>query len=173
MQNVTFTMRLDSDHDHRAVRRLLKRLLRAYDLKCVKIASEPDAADKESTMTNSDKIGQDDSPKSGIDDMLLVALVEGSTLTAAAEKVGVSVRTVHRRLANAEFHQQYSCALRKLRSTCLFRIENAALRAIDTLQELLEFDDPKVRLGAARRFWVESILCLRRNRNSMSPPKPS
>lgn len=34
-RNITVTLRMDDKHDVRAVRRLLKRLLRAYDLLCV------------------------------------------------------------------------------------------------------------------------------------------
>lgn len=38
---ICIVLKMDSKHDERAVRRLLKRLLRAYDLKCVDLRKEP------------------------------------------------------------------------------------------------------------------------------------
>lgn len=40
---ICIVVRLDDKHDERAVRRLLKRLLRAYGLKCVDLREERDS----------------------------------------------------------------------------------------------------------------------------------
>ena len=42
-RHVSFTVLLDAKHEWASVRRLLKRLLRAYNLRCTKITEDPDS----------------------------------------------------------------------------------------------------------------------------------
>ena len=42
-RHVSFTVLLDAKHEWASVRRLLKRLLRAYNLKCTKITEDRDS----------------------------------------------------------------------------------------------------------------------------------
>ena len=49
---ITLTIQLDSKHDWRAVRRLLKRLLRGYGLRCIALQTEADEGILEKQSTN-------------------------------------------------------------------------------------------------------------------------
>ena len=70
----------------------------------------------------------------------------------AAAKAGVSEKTLRRWLADDEaFKADYAAARRKTFEIGMGRVQAAAGRAIDTLEELLDdTDHPNVRLGAAR-----------------------
>jgi hypothetical protein len=82
---------------------------------------------------------------------LLTALACGATVESAARTVGVSVRTIHRRLKDPGFQEQ----LRKLRSDMLERagamLTAMAMESVKTLVALQAASmPPAVRLGAAR-----------------------
>ena len=85
------------------------------------------------------------------DQLLLMTLACGATAEAAAQKAGVSERTVYRRLKDPGFQNQ----LQRLRSDMVQRaagtLTAAATEAIKTLLSLLQSSIPHaVRLGAAR-----------------------
>jgi hypothetical protein len=85
------------------------------------------------------------------DEPLLVALACGATVQAAAQKVGLSLATVYRRLQEAGFKQR----LQELRADMVQRtagmLTAAAGEAVKTLLALQKDTTPAaVRLGAAR-----------------------
>jgi hypothetical protein len=85
------------------------------------------------------------------DDALLMALACGVTVENAAAKVGLSTRTVYRRLADADFCKR----LQKVRTDMVERatamLTAAGMEAVKTLLVLQQAATPAaVRLGAAR-----------------------
>ena len=85
------------------------------------------------------------------DEAILLALACGGTAESAARSAGVAVRTVHRRLADAEFSQR----LKQLRADMVGRaagmLTAAAIEAVKTLLALQSAEQPAAaRLGAAR-----------------------
>ena len=85
------------------------------------------------------------------DDALLLSLACGATIENAARSVGVSERTVYRRLKSAAFRQQLQQRRGDLVQRAASLLTAAALEAIKTLVELQKPPAPAaVRLGAAR-----------------------
>ena len=89
--------------------------------------------------------------KKGIDDRLLMALACGATVEAAARTLGISERTVYRRLGEAAFRRR----LQGLRADMVQRTSGmltaAAGEGVKTLLALLKEGTPAaVRLGAAK-----------------------
>jgi hypothetical protein len=89
--------------------------------------------------------------KKDIDDKLLMALACGATVEAAARTVGVSDRTVYRRLKDPAFHKR----LQDMRADMVQRtagaLTAAGAEAVRALLALLKEATPAaVRLGAAR-----------------------
>jgi hypothetical protein len=85
------------------------------------------------------------------DEPLVMALAGGATAEAAAQKAGVSLRTVRRRLAAPAFRQR----LQQVRADMVQRtagaLTAAATEAVRTLLELQKPPNPPaVRLAAAR-----------------------
>ena len=85
------------------------------------------------------------------DEALMLALACGATVEVAAQKTGVSQRTVYRRLEDPDFRH----ALSRYRSDMVHRssgmLTAAAMEAVKTLLGLMERTTPPgVRLGAAR-----------------------
>ena len=82
----------------------------------------------------------------------ILALLSEQTISKAATKAGVSEKTLRRWLADDEaFKADYAAARRKTFEIGMGRVQAAAGRAIDTLEELLDdTDHPSVRLGAVR-----------------------
>jgi hypothetical protein len=82
---------------------------------------------------------------------LVLALACGSSPENAAQKAGLSLRTVYRRLAEASFRDQVQQIRAEMvqRAAGLFTAAGiAAIRTLTTLQESAESES--VRLGAAR-----------------------
>jgi hypothetical protein len=85
------------------------------------------------------------------DEALLLALACGATAESAALKAGVSVRTVHRRLADPGFCRRLQAVRADLVQRTAAALTAAATEAVRTLLELLKAPAPAaVRLGAAR-----------------------
>jgi hypothetical protein len=89
--------------------------------------------------------------RAGADATLVTALAVGATVEQAAERAGVSARTVHRRLGDADFTRRVDEARVDLVTRAVARVSASATAAADTLRELLgATTPPAVRLGAAR-----------------------
>ena len=82
---------------------------------------------------------------------LVAALAGGATIAEAAERGGVSQRTVYRRLEDADFRAAVQQARAELVTQAVARLAEAGGEAVATLRALLgEGTPPAVRLGAAR-----------------------
>lgn len=79
----------------------------------------------------------------------VLALAGGATQDAAAEAAGVSRRTVVRWLGDPAFVARVSATRDAAFAAALGRLSEAAVRAADTLQELLADKNAAIRLGAA------------------------
>ena len=85
------------------------------------------------------------------DEALIAVLAGGSTVAAAAQQVGVSERTVWRRLQDDAFRQRLDAARQQTIQTAIDLLGKASTAAAATLMALLrEPTPPAVRLGAAR-----------------------
>jgi hypothetical protein len=84
------------------------------------------------------------------DASLIAALVSAPTIEQAAEIASVSTRTAHRRLNSPEFKKALNEANKLVVWHAASRMSGASLKAVDTLEELLQANSESVRLQAAR-----------------------
>lgn len=84
------------------------------------------------------------------DDALILALAAGATVRKAAEQAGISERTAHRRLADADFRRAVSEARDRMFDAAFGRLAGLANKAAETLERLMESDKPSEALGAAK-----------------------
>src|SRR5436309_9646036 len=94
------------------------------------------------------------------EDSLLAALAAGSTVEDAAKAAGLSTRTAYRRLADPGFARRLAQARDELISSALGELVECASEAVATLRALLQANDERVRLGAAKST-LEQLLRLR------------
>jgi molybdenum-dependent DNA-binding transcriptional regulator ModE len=94
------------------------------------------------------------------EELLLGALAAGGSVEQAARAAGVSVRTAYRRLACPGFRTRLASARDELISAALGELVGCAAEAVATLRQLLQADDERVRLTAARAI-LEQLLRLR------------
>jgi len=88
--------------------------------------------------------------RAGADAALVTALAVGATVEQAAERAGVSARTVHRRRGDADFKRRVDEARAELLGRAMARLSAACTTAVTTLTALLTAESESVRLGAAR-----------------------
>ncbi len=79
-----------------------------------------------------------------------LAIASGSTIVEAAERAGISERTVRRRLDDPDYRMEISRLRSKLLDAAVGRLVAATTQAAGTMQALLEADSEHVRLGAAK-----------------------
>jgi len=91
--------------------------------------------------------------------VLVEALAAGMSYSEAGAAVGITARTVSRRLEDPGFERRVVQRKAKLAEEAAARIRSVAaarvtgvLKAQAVLQELLDDEDPKVRLAAAREL---------------------
>lgn len=84
------------------------------------------------------------------DVLLAMAIASGASSTAAAQQLELSRSTVKRRLADADFRQLVSELRREMLASALGRMTNNMTRAADTVAELMDAEQPQIRLRAAR-----------------------
>jgi len=84
------------------------------------------------------------------DDHLALLLASGQSVAAVAEQTGVSRRTLYRRLEHPEFRTR----VRNLRSEMVDQaagyLSRVAVKAVRTMEELLDSGSDNVRLSAAK-----------------------
>ena len=80
---------------------------------------------------------------------LALVLAAGATVTAAAAELGISRKTVQRKLAKPVFRRRVAELRAQLFGEALGRIADSLTRATDSLAALLDSNDPAVRLRAA------------------------
>lgn len=84
------------------------------------------------------------------DSRLVLALASGQPITEAAQQVGISKRTVHRRMNDPEFCRELDRVRAELTAEALDRLAHSATKAADTLEELLSAESPRIRLQASK-----------------------
>jgi len=82
--------------------------------------------------------------------LLATALYFGASVTQAAEQFGVSRKTVQRCMARPAFRRRVVQRRGELMANALGRMADNMTRAGDTVNRLLDSDDPTVALRAAR-----------------------
>jgi hypothetical protein len=94
---------------------------------------------------------------------LVLALACGATADSAAQKTGLSRRTVYRRLADPAFRSQVTAMRTEMAQRAMGMLTAAGMGAIKTLRVLQESaTSESVRLGAARAT-IELSCKLREN----------
>ena len=88
--------------------------------------------------------------RAGADAAPVTALAVGATVEQAAERAGVSARTAHRRLEDADFVRRVDEARAELLGRAMARLSATCTSAVTTLGDLLTAESESVRLGAAR-----------------------
>jgi len=88
--------------------------------------------------------------KSHLDGLLTMGLAAGKTVAQVAVEVGVSERTIQRRMERPEFRQNVTDLRGRMVDRVSGRLADAAAAAMERLYLLLEADSEAVRLGAAR-----------------------
>lgn len=91
------------------------------------------------------------------DDLIVAAIASGKTAEEAAALSGVSVRTVHRRLANPKFKARIGRVRQTLFETILGRIADGMTEAADTLRSLLKAEGDGIKLQAAKAILEQGI----------------
>lgn len=84
------------------------------------------------------------------DSELLRLLALGMSQIKAAEELGITDRTIRRRLENPEFRRALSQARREIQSESWSAMLSLREKASQVLESMLESPDEKVRLAAAK-----------------------
>ena len=93
--------------------------------------------------------------KKASNEAIIAALMERGTITAAAEAAGVSARTIHDRMKDLDFMNQYTAAKNDmLRSVCI-TMNGKIAEAVETIAEIM--NDPEAN-AAVRLQAAQSIL---------------
>lgn len=82
---------------------------------------------------------------------LVTALAAGSTVRDAAAAAGISERTAHRRLTEAGVRREVSMLRSAALEEAACALATASRKAAQTVIDLLDHPEPKVRLQAARQ----------------------
>lgn len=91
------------------------------------------------------------SPLSASQETAVLALASGATQVEAAERAGVARETVCRWLQDdAEFAAALNRARKEIWDASIDRLRLLALKSTEVLANLLESDDPRIRLVAAQ-----------------------
>ncbi len=96
-------------------------------------------------------------PKETNKERLLVALIETSSIRAAAEKSGIAESTVYRYLQDKDFLAEYRNARRQTVESAISKMQNAASEAVDRLKELQYCENPAVGARCAQIIFENSI----------------
>jgi hypothetical protein len=84
------------------------------------------------------------------DDLLAVALAAGQEVADAARSARLSERTAYRRLADPDFRRRVAELRGRAVDRALGRLSGTMAQAADRLKALLDSDDERVALAAAR-----------------------
>jgi hypothetical protein len=89
---------------------------------------------------------------------LLSLLLDGATITQAAEQIGVSERTIYRWLEDETFRCELALAEKQALDAVGVRLVGLASAALDAL--ILVLDEPEVRGANVRRLAARDLLDL-------------
>lgn len=90
------------------------------------------------------------SDRSRADETLALLLAEGKTIADAASQAQVSPSTVQRRLKQPSFRELVAKRRREMFGEAVGRLSRLGGNAVDALQVLLDDEDARTRLGAAK-----------------------
>lgn len=88
---------------------------------------------------------------------LIVALASGDSVKQAAERAGVGERTVYRRLADQEFMLKVNKARHMMIGQAVGKLSVNCAKAAEVLEKLLDSDNPRIRLQAAKTIMDSAI----------------
>jgi DNA-binding transcriptional MerR regulator len=80
----------------------------------------------------------------------LSALLESATITDAAQKCGLSEKTLRRYLDDADFQTEFRAARRVVFEQNIARLQSLHAGAVDTLERNLTCENPSVEVRAAQ-----------------------
>jgi DNA-binding transcriptional MerR regulator len=80
----------------------------------------------------------------------LNSLLESATITDAAQKCGLSDKTLRRYLEDEEFQKEYRAARRLVFEQNIVRLQSLHAGAVDTLERNLNCENPSVEVRAAQ-----------------------
>jgi HEAT repeat protein len=87
----------------------------------------------------------------GTEVALVAALAAGSSVRDAAAAAGISERTAHRRLTEASVRREVSMLRAAALEEAACALATASRKAVQAVIDLLDHEDPKVRLQAAKQ----------------------
>jgi hypothetical protein len=96
------------------------------------------------------EFGSENEKSENKDVLLALAIAAGASAAEAAGQLDISVRTVHRRMADPDFRKFVSDLRAQMLERTLGRLTENMTRAADTMMRLLDDPDPALRLRAAR-----------------------
>ncbi len=88
--------------------------------------------------------------KRNLDDALALLLASGKSYSEAAAELGISVKTITRRMATSAFSTRVTNLRAEMMSKAAGRLAESATAAADTLHELVTTGSPSAKLAAAR-----------------------
>jgi hypothetical protein len=80
----------------------------------------------------------------------LNALLESATITDAAQKCGLSEKTLRRYLDDAEFQKEFRAARRVVFEQNIVRLQSLHTQAVDALERNLTCENPSVEVRSAQ-----------------------
>lgn len=83
-------------------------------------------------------------------DLAIAALVQGSTMAAAAQAAGISDATLYRWTKQEDFRMEYALAKARATQLPLEKMRDAYERAIEKLVEMMNVGEDYMQLNAAR-----------------------
>lgn len=89
-------------------------------------------------------------PKENNKEKALTALLESASITEAANKCGLSEKTLRRYLEDAEFQKDFRAARRTVFEQNIARLQSLHAGAVDTLERNLNCENPSVEVRAAQ-----------------------
>ncbi|MET0753089.1 MAG: hypothetical protein ABWZ66_06935 [Pyrinomonadaceae bacterium] len=89
-------------------------------------------------------------PKETNKEKALTALLSSASIAEAAQKCGLTDRTLYRYLDDAEFKKEYRAARRALVENSISQIQSATGEAVETLKKNLHCENPAVEVRAAQ-----------------------
>lgn len=81
---------------------------------------------------------------------VLNALLNTTSVCEAAKACGLSEKTIHRFLDDAEFKTEYKSARRRIFEQNIFQLQSLHAAAVETLQRNLNCENPSVEVRAAQ-----------------------
>jgi hypothetical protein len=89
-------------------------------------------------------------PKENNKEKALIALLESSSITEAAQSCQLSEKTLRRYLEDKDFSEEYTTARRQIVESVVTGLQNAANEAVGTLRRNLSCDNPQAEIRAAQ-----------------------